>query len=110
MANTSAERAKLDEAGRFMAAGNERVDELDKEGARDDSFQSILCDTYKGAVETCKAIISYIGGFILRAKGGERWPDVVAGMGRERSAMEPCTTDSGASSCLEAQRMSLRSL
>ena len=48
-----------------------------KEGARDDSFQSILCDTYKGAVETCKAIISYVGSFILRAKGGERWPDVV---------------------------------
>ena len=75
---SKAERAKLDETGRFMAAGNERADELAKEGARDDSFQSILCDTYKGAVETCKAIISYIGGFILRAKGGERWPDVVA--------------------------------
>ena len=38
-----------------MAAGNEQADELAKEGARDDSFQSILCDTYKGAVETCKA-------------------------------------------------------
>ena len=55
-----------------------RADELAKEGAHDDSFQSILCDTYKGAIETCKAIISYIGCFILRAKGGERWPDVVA--------------------------------
>ena len=61
-----------------MAAGNERADELAKEGARDDSFQSILCDTYKEAVETCKAIIGYIGSFILQAKGGERWPDVVA--------------------------------
>ena len=61
-----------------MAAGNERADELAKEGARDDSFQSILCDTYKGALETCKAIIGYIGSFILRAKRGERWPDVVA--------------------------------
>ena len=72
------ERAKLDETGRFMAAGNERADELAKEGALDDSFQSILCDTYKGAVATCKAIIGYIGSFILQAKGGERWPDVVA--------------------------------
>ena len=72
------ERAKLDETGRFVAAGNERADELAKEGARDDSFQSILYDTYKGAVETCKAIITYIGSFILQAKGGERWPDVAA--------------------------------
>ena len=32
---------------------------------------------YKAAVETCKAIISFFGSFILRAKGGERWPDVV---------------------------------
>ena len=81
------ERAKLDETGRFMAAGNERADELAKEEARDDSFQSILCDTYKGAVETCKAIISYIGSFILRAKGGERWPRcgrAASRMGRER--------------------------
>ena len=49
---SKAEQAKLDEAGRFTAAGNERADELAKEGARDDIFQSILCDTYKGAVET----------------------------------------------------------
>ena len=41
---SKAERAKLDEAGRFMAAGNQRADELAKEGARDDSFQSI-CTT-----------------------------------------------------------------
>ena len=57
-------------------AGNERADELAKEGARDDSFISILYDTYKAAVETSRAIINYIGHFILRAKGGERWPDV----------------------------------
>ena len=75
---SKAERAKLDEIGRFMAAGNERADELAKEGARDDSFQSILYDTYKGAGETCKPIIGYTGGFILQAKGGERWPDVAA--------------------------------
>ena len=75
---SKAERAKLDEIGRFMAAGNERADELAKEGARDDSFQSILFDTYKGAFETCKAIIGYTGGFILQAKGGERWSDVAA--------------------------------
>ena len=74
---SKAERAKL-KTGSFMAAGNELADEVAKEGARDDSFQSIVCDTYKGAVETCKAIISYIGSFILRAKGGERWPAVVA--------------------------------
>ena len=66
---SKAERAKLDETGRFMAAGNERAEELAKEGARDDSFQSILCDTNRGAVVTSKAIISYIGSFILRAKG-----------------------------------------
>ena len=64
---SKAERAKLDETGRFLAAGNERADELAKEGACDDSFQSILCDTYKGAVEMNKAIISYIGSFIFRA-------------------------------------------
>ena len=39
---SKAERAKLDETGRFMAAGNERADELAKKGARDDSFQSTL--------------------------------------------------------------------
>ena len=33
---SKAEQAKLDEAGRFTAAGNERADELAKEGARDD--------------------------------------------------------------------------
>ena len=65
---SKAERAKLGETGRFMAAGNERADELAKEGARDDSFQSILYDTCKGAVETCKVIISYIGSFILQAE------------------------------------------
>ena len=83
---SKAEQAKLDEAGRFTTAGNERADEVAKEGARDDSFQSILCDTYKGAVETCKFIIGNIGSFILRAKGGQRWPDVVtpSRMGRER--------------------------
>ena len=74
---SKADQAKLDEAGRFTTAGNERADELAKEGARDDSFQSILYDTYKAAVETRKAIIGYIGSFILRSKGGERWPDVV---------------------------------
>ena len=66
---SKAERAMLDEIGRFTAAGNERADELAKEGAHGDSFQSILCDTYDGAVETCQAIISYVGSFILRAKG-----------------------------------------
>ena len=74
---SKAEQAKLDEAGRFTTAGNERADELAKEGVRDDSFQSILGDTYKGAVVTCKAIIGHNRSFILRAKGGERWPDVV---------------------------------
>ena len=65
---SKAERAKLDGTGRFMAAGNERADELAKEGARDDSFQSILC----------KAIIGHVGVLILQAKVGERWPDVTA--------------------------------
>ena len=58
-------------------AGNAWADELAKEGARDDSFQCILYDTYNAAVETSKAIIGYIGSFILRATGGERWPGVV---------------------------------
>ena len=39
------EQAKLDDAGRVTAAGNEWADELAKEGARDDSFQSFLSDT-----------------------------------------------------------------
>ena len=46
---SKAERAKLDGTCRFMAAGNQRADELAKEGARDDSFQSILYDTYKAS-------------------------------------------------------------
>ena len=45
--------------GRVTAAGNDWADELAKEGARDDSFLSILCDTYKA--------INYIGSFILQA-------------------------------------------
>ena len=68
---SKSEQVKLDEAGRLTTAGNAWADELAKEEARDDSFQSILCDTYKAAVETNKAIISYIGSFILRAKGRE---------------------------------------
>ena len=75
---SEAEQDKLDEAGRVTAAGNEWADELAKEGTRDDSFQSILYDTCKAAVEPSRAIISHIGNFILRAKGGARWPHVVA--------------------------------
>ena len=74
---SKSEQAKLDEAARLTTAGNAWADELAKEGARDDSFQSILYDTYKAAVETSNGIIDYIGNFILRAKGGGRWPDVV---------------------------------
>ena len=107
---SKAEQAKLDEADRFATAGNERADELAKEGARDDSFQCILCDTYKGAVETCKAIIGYIGCFILRAKGGERWLDVVApppGGDEKDERWKRAKPVLGASSCLEAQRTTL---
>ena len=75
---SKSEQAKLDDAGRTIATSNERADELAEEGARDDSFQSILYDTYKAAVETSRAIINNIGNFILRVNGGERWPDVVA--------------------------------
>ena len=74
---SKAEQAKLDETGHATAAGNEWADELAKEGEREDSFQTVLCDMYKAAVKTSRAIISYIGSFILQAKGGERWPDVV---------------------------------
>ena len=66
--SSKSEQVKLDEAGRTVAAGNERADELAKEGARDDSFQSIFYDTYKAAVETSRAIVNYIGNLILRAK------------------------------------------
>ena len=58
---SKSEQAKLDEADRLTTAGNAWTDELAKEGARDDSFQSILYDTYKAAVETSKAIIGNIG-------------------------------------------------
>ena len=47
---SKSEQAKLDEAGRLATAGNAWADELSKEGARDDSFQSILYDTYKAGV------------------------------------------------------------
>ena len=75
---SKSEQAKLEAAGHTIAEGSERADELAKEGARDDISQWILYDTYKAAVETSRAIISYIGNSIFRAKGGERWPDVVA--------------------------------
>ena len=75
---SKSEQAKLNDAGGTIAAGSERADELAKEGARDDSFQSILHDTHIAAVETSSAIINNIGHFIRRAVGGERWPDVVA--------------------------------
>ena len=74
---STAEQAKLNEAGRITAIGNEWADELAKEGAREDSFQAALCDMSKAAVKTNRAIISHIGSFILQAKGGGRWPDVV---------------------------------
>ena len=70
---SKAEQAKLDEAARLTTAGNAWADELAKEEARDDSFQSILYDTYTAAVETSTAVVVCIGSFILRAKGGERW-------------------------------------
>ena len=71
-----AERAKLSDEGRLAAAGNEWADRLAKDGAGDDSFQAVLCDWYKTAARTCTDIITYIGNFILRAKTGDRWPDV----------------------------------
>ena len=111
---SKSEQAKLDDAGRFTTAGNAWADELAREGARDDSFRSILYDTYKAAVVTSKVVIDCIGNFILRAKGGERWPhgDAASGMGRERRVMEACGTDSGASSRIEAlgTTMALRSV
>ena len=74
---SKAARARLDETARFMATGNERTDELPTEGARENTFQALLCDWYKAVVETSRAFTSHKGSFILRAKGGERWPDVV---------------------------------
>ena len=68
--------AKLDDEGRLAAAGNEWADRLAKDGAGDDSFQAVMCDWYKTAARTCTDIITYIGNFILRAKTGDRWPDV----------------------------------
>ena len=73
---TKAERAKLSDEGRLTAAGNEWADRLAKDETGDDSFQAVLCDWYKTAARTCTGIITYIGNFILRAKTGDRWPDV----------------------------------
>ena len=73
---TKAEWAKLDDEGRLAAAGNEWADRLAKDGAGDDSFQATMCGWYKTAARTCTDIITYIGNFILRAKTGDRWPDV----------------------------------
>ena len=75
---SKSEQATLDDAGRTIAASSGRADEVVKEGARDDSSKSILYDTNKAAVETSRAIVNYVGNFILRAKGGEGWTDVVA--------------------------------
>ena len=74
---SKSEQAGLHDASHIIAAGNEGEDELAKEGTRDDSFQSILYDAHNAAVEASRAIINYIGNIIRRAKGGERWPDVV---------------------------------
>ena len=57
---SKSEQTKQDETGRTTVAGNEWADELAKEGARGDSFQTVRCDMYKAAVETSRAIISYI--------------------------------------------------
>ena len=70
---SKAARARLDETARFMTTGNERTDELPTAGAREDTFQALLCDWYKAVVETSRAIISHKESSILRAKGGERW-------------------------------------
>ena len=70
---------------------------------RDDSFQSIMYEKCKAAVETSTAI-SYIGNFMRRAKGGERRRRrITSGMGREERAMETRGADSGASPHAEAQ-------
>ena len=93
---TKAERAKLSDEGRLTAAGNEWADRLAKDGAGDDSFQAVLCDWYKTAARTCTGIITYIGNFILRAKTGDRWPDVTPPpqeWQREGRTLETCETD-----------------
>ena len=74
---SKSEQARMIQATSSRQA-DERADELAEEGARDDSFQFIVYDTYNAAIETSRAIISYIRYFILRAKGGKRWSDVVA--------------------------------
>ena len=56
-----------------MAAVNERADEMAKEGARDDVFQSTLCDTYLQAVETCKAIIGILARPHVLRCSGRQW-------------------------------------
>ena len=72
---SKSEQAKLDDAGRLTTAGNVWADELAKEGARDDSCQSILYDTYKAAVETSKAIIGYIGSHVVTPPQARRTRD-----------------------------------
>ena len=74
-----AQQAKLDEAGRFTT-GNERADEMAKEGARDDSFQS--CET-----RTREVSKRVRGSFIFRVKGRRtvaRRGHTPSRMGRER--------------------------
>ena len=75
---TKAEWAKLNDEGRLATAGNEWADRLAKDGAGDDSFQATMCGWYKTAARTCTDIITYIGNFMLRAKTGDRWPDVTS--------------------------------
>ena len=70
---SKAEQAMLDEAGRFTTAGNERGDELAKEGARDDSFRSILHDTYTAAVETSKATLAVSFSERREENDGQMW-------------------------------------
>ena len=107
---SKAERARLNDAGRFVATGNEREDELAKEGAREDTFQAVLCDWPKAAVKTSRVIVSYIGNFILREKGRERRPDVVLPpqeWGDKERALETLGTDAGA---LSSSRAKLRAM
>ena len=71
------ERARLSDAGRFAATSNERADEFGKRRCARGHFPSCVVRLVQNGSQDKQTIISYIGSFILCAKEGERWLDVV---------------------------------
>ena len=111
---SKAERAKLDETGRFwLLATNGRTSWPKKKRVMTPSNPSCATRTRELSKRVRQSSAALAASFFERKRenDGQTWSHRLR-HGTRKMSDETCTTDSGASSCLEAQRttMALRSL